>query len=644
MNQFNERLTGKAFKAHIEALKRADEDFDFYPTKDSQIALVKADIDACFDGQPSVLDIGAGDGRVLMALTDGHAKRFAIEKATANLNRLDRSILISGTDFYQSNLITRKVDIIFCNPPYSDYANWMETIIKTAHARFIYMIVPVRWRKNKSICEALKRRTVLRSKDIETSKLFEHFEVQLQGHLGDWRPNPSRSDEVNESNRRYHEGKVLANARFLSLGTDTFLDADRQARGEVELIRINLGYRWDRKFRVDGSGLSDPFNMWFNDTFGGCRAFNPLTEVSTDVKPISALENEMISARGGVPKVLADQYQAETEHFIDNIRQVATLDYSLLKAVGVDLEKVKESLRSKMTEINPRYWKILFDFYAPISQRLCKSQRETMLKIMIESNATAEVTVSNIMATTEYVIKNAAAYVDEQLLECFSCFIERDNIRAFKSNQRLFGGNSTGGFRSMSRYELKKRVEQFYFDYRMIVSSVGGLGQDYGQYYGTGLRERAVEFINDLLIVAYNLGFDTKNTLRAHQGEEWNSKKRIFEYQKDGQSLPLFEVRAFKKGTLHFRMCQELTLAMNVEHSRLRGWVKSASEAVEELNITDPVEMEQVATSFGSNVDLLALRNQVATEALLLPPEETQPMTLAVPKALAVGETLELGF
>jgi len=145
MNQYNERLTGKAFKAHIDDLKNAGEDFEFYPTKDSQIELIKADLDSAFEGAPSVLDIGAGDGRVLMALTDGHAKRFAIEKATANLQQLDRSILIRGTDFFQSNLITRKIDVVFSNPPYSEFTAWMERIINTAYARYLYFIVPVRW-------------------------------------------------------------------------------------------------------------------------------------------------------------------------------------------------------------------------------------------------------------------------------------------------------------------------------------------------------------------------------------------------------------------------------------------------------------------------------------------------------------------
>ena len=57
----------------ITVAKENGEDFEFYPTTDDILCTIKADLDELshWDGAPSVLDCGAGDGRALMLLTSG---------------------------------------------------------------------------------------------------------------------------------------------------------------------------------------------------------------------------------------------------------------------------------------------------------------------------------------------------------------------------------------------------------------------------------------------------------------------------------------------------------------------------------------------------------------------------------------------
>ena len=71
--------TGKQIStlAMVERLKQSDQDFEWYPTTLQMIKLVKRDINNHFNNTVSVLECGAGDGRVLKALTKGD--RFAIE-------------------------------------------------------------------------------------------------------------------------------------------------------------------------------------------------------------------------------------------------------------------------------------------------------------------------------------------------------------------------------------------------------------------------------------------------------------------------------------------------------------------------------------------------------------------------------------
>jgi hypothetical protein len=45
----------------------------------------------------------------------------------------------------------------------------------------------------------------------------------------------------------------------------------------------------------------------------------------------------------------------------------------------------------------------------------------------------------------------------------------------------------------------------------------------------------------------------------------------------------LMDVRAFQNGNLHIRLNQQFALALNVEMGRLKGWLRTAAEATEEL-------------------------------------------------------------
>lgn len=86
--------------------------------------------------------------------------------------------------------------------------------------------------------------------------------------------------------------------------------------------------------------------------------------------------------------------------------------------------------------------------------------------------------------------------------------------------------------------------------------------------------------------------WDTRGIWRAGETE-------VFHFTKEGFTLPLFDVRAFKNGNLHLRFNQSFILALNVEHGRLKGWLHTPEEAAEELK--DPA----AAAYFKTNCQLL---------------------------------------
>lgn len=60
------------------------------------------------------------------------------------------------------------------------------------------------------------------------------------------------------------------------------------------------------------------------------------------------------------------------------------------------------------------------------------------------------------------------------------------------------------------------------------------------------------------------------------------------------------EVKAFKNGNLHIKFAPDFMIKLNVEMGRLKGWVKSASHAADEMGVSEA----EAAASFGSNLQL----------------------------------------
>jgi len=207
--------------ALVKELKGLNEDFEFYPTTQAMINVIKKDMVKYFNNyeegktvlsHSAVLDCGAGDGRVCGQLANG-GKKYAIEKSKRLIEAMPDDVFIVGTDFFQSTLIDKEVDVIFCNPPYSEYIQWAQKVIREANSKMIYLILPQRWADSADIKKAIESRK----------------------------------------------------ATYTIIGSDNFLDAERSARAKIDIISIrmtdgNYSYGRDQK-------RTDPFDIWFEENF-----------------------------------------------------------------------------------------------------------------------------------------------------------------------------------------------------------------------------------------------------------------------------------------------------------------------------------------------------------------------------------------
>jgi len=280
------------------ALKDCDQDHEWYPTTKDMINAIKQDYNKQNDNDessPSVLDCGAGDGRVLNGLTNGN--KYAIEKARPLLNALDSDIFVVGTDFDEQTLIDKKADIVFSNPPYSEFERWAVKIIREANAGYIYLILPVRWLHSVEIGETIK----LREGEASVIKSLD------------------------------------------------FNDAERKARAKVDIIRIRL--RDKHRYSRGDIPTTDPFIIWFEENFK-LDINNEETskydyEHRAKEKLNDCINNELVEGTSLVNS-LESFYQRDIKNLLNTYQSLCDVDADVLKQLDVNISAVRKGLQYKI--------------------------------------------------------------------------------------------------------------------------------------------------------------------------------------------------------------------------------------------------------------------------------------------------------
>jgi hypothetical protein len=403
----------------LERLKEAGEDFEWYPSTDKIIRMVADDIqelryhkryDYYDNSSGGLMDVGAGDGRVLVAIRDhlndkhGHSPisdLFAIEKSTIHQKSMPKDIIIIGTDFTEQTLVDKKMRYIFSNPPYSEYEEWAVKLIREANTMYLYLVIPRRWR------------------DV----------IEIQ-HAID-----------------------IRNAEVESIGEFDFENADRRARAKVEVIRLRFT-----------SESKDAFDAILEEMLPELDAFDrheDLPEVPDEVRAC-----EVVKAGDTLIESLVMAYDAEVATLIDTYRDVAKINPRLLLELGVGKCTILAGIRNKITGLKDKYWKALFDEFTPVTKRLATKQRKEFLA-SLSGKAKIDFTEGNILSMLIWVTKWANDYFDTQLVELFRTLSEDCNVVKYKSNDKTWT-------KGRWRYNWDETGRSHYkLEYRLVISHGG---------------------------------------------------------------------------------------------------------------------------------------------------------------------------
>lgn len=549
-------------------LKTNNEDYEFYPTTKEMVECIHRHINANWEREHNiseVLDIGCGTENFRKYINELYAEReewkrknerkpngeydygisnatnfrisdrnyYVMEKSKILLQRLNKNTIVLGTDFWQQTLLDKKVDMIFCNPPYSEYREFTKRILFEGNCKYIYLVIPKRWKEDKEIQKSLDK---------------------------------------------------IAPATAKVIGSFDFLNAERNARAEVDIVFIDKSY----------TKKNLAFDEWFDETFKMLDK-EEKDEYSIERDKEASIKNEIV---GGANKgeILLNLYEAEQRKLYEHFKAISSLDVDILESIGVQKTAVKESLKSKIKGLKILYWKIVFDNLDEITSRLTSDTREDMFNRFKELQS-VDFTAENIYSLLLWVIKNANNYYTDQMIKFFKDLSSAENCKPYKSNDRIGTDN----------WRFAEENSHYTLDYRIVCSRFSF--SYYGHWEPKIERYKAERVVEDICAIANNLNFEI-------------GLKEIPKCFGDKATILLknsevfCEYRTFKNGNTHFKFNKEFMKALNVEVSRQLGWINKPEDISKEFD----KEMSEGAEKYfkqnlqysltSNNIKLLGVANR----------------------------------
>ncbi|TOJ47079.1 hypothetical protein CGI42_20275 [Vibrio parahaemolyticus] len=392
--------------AVVQKLKDEGQDYEFYPSTKEHIDHIASDINDIlkthefstrYNEAVKVLDVGAGDGRVLQMLKVAleanenetlHCDLFAVEKATVQTSTYrSKGITLLGTEFNEINFISKNADIAFVNSPYSEFSHWVATLINQLNFKIMYAIMPKRWEDDAMIQNAIERRGIKSTKVIAESDFFDaHRQARANVHI----------------------------VRF------AFNDFEEEAT-----VCSDRPHRRHYKPTIGRDG-NDPFQLFIEEELGLKKTYSSTTNhfhefaekerVRKSMQTEGTASYEIVASRG-ILWALLDNYEQDLEHVLAEYKKISSLDSALLQELGVEYDALRKGLKEKLFGFRNVYWSLLFDELDVLSSRLTSKNKQQLLNTL-SANA-LDFTHTNATYIIGYAVEMANELIESSLIEVF---------------------------------------------------------------------------------------------------------------------------------------------------------------------------------------------------------------------------------
>lgn len=519
----------------VAELKNRNEDFEFYPTTQAMLERICEVIGLNYNID-SILDIGAGDGKVLAYLGEKYraSELLAIEKSEYLKALIDKNVMVVGSDFLNTTLIDKQVDILFCNPPYSIYELWTSRILREANANYIVLVIPNRWNSVVDIKEALELR------------------------------------------------EAMGYNKHIIEGFD-FLNAEREARAKVDILILQK------------TSSKDIFADFLDREFG----FDKIDSDSNYFDTQKRLQTELEDKTSPIPHdklidFLVDDYNKKIKKFNDSLHHLSNINPMVLDCIDIDKNKLTKGIIKHLRAIKNLYWKELLNKLEAITTRIPPAYNH-LISAEVISKSQVDFTKENIYNIVIWVIENSNHYINKGLLGIFDTLSSSENVRKYKSNERFDYDNwrySRYNEEKPTHYKLDYRI--IATDISGIKKDKFSTTCLYARRRG---EEMLYSLRAIARILGYNLGTTYQGTNRERHlfydgilnGIVWASDDK-------GNDTLLIEMKAYKNGNVHFKFDIEFWARFNIAVGKLRGWIRDKQEAREVFNDIDSSIVDEAFT------------------------------------------------
>jgi len=540
----------------LKVLAAHGEDFEWYPTTEEILAKMNDDLHALFVKNDlgrhcrnfnrekmfdcnsiynketmqdeytyyvhSILDVGAGDGRVFNALRGENndievKRRYGIEIAKGQADDLiAKDVFIIGRDFFKTSLLDKAYSVIFSNPPYSKFVPWVEKLFEEANFGVMYLVLPSRWKEK-----------------IKPSCGIELYDTKV-------------------------------------VGSFDFLHADRKARAKVNLVRVTHkqkevedrynGEKYGSHIEYGSDDTPDSFERWITNNFG---AFS--TEKDNYVHSCEYEQERALKLKGYGIGELVDDYGYEMTALLDAFKAFGRMPSRILEAFDMNRKSILEVIRNSIKGLKQRYWKAAFEKLDPIKSRLTRSTRNGLVYRM-EEFYTLNFNEENIYSIVVWVINNFNRYTGEQILDVFDKLTNQECIKAYKSN--IHGVRDDWHYSRNS--DCKGKPEKYKLDYRIVT-----------RCYKSYRYDECV--VDDFAVICRSLGFFIPDSCCLDTSDNLKGREQTF-YTVTGETA--FTARYYKNSNVHLKINKKIMLRFNVEAARLRHLINSHEDIMNEFDVS----------------------------------------------------------
>jgi hypothetical protein len=437
----------------IQVLQEAGEDMDWYPTTQEIMEAMKKDIwnylknhehdsgsqrrhhenieiRTFYDDNNkhqttlnigTFLDIGAGDGRVLDFF--GADQKYGIEVARAQADDLiRRGVFIIGRNYWDVTLIDQDYSLIYSNPPFSQFEQWVNKLLRECNFCLLYLVMPIRWKNQPEITKELER----------------------------------------------YEATVV--------GEYDFSKADRKARGKVNLVRVNAPWVKDEeahsKYRYQQT-VENAFDRWV-------REYIADFEEKAD-RPWEEEEEQAVDLKKSPIDQLIADYEREKADLGAAFTAIGKLDPEIIKLMGQDKASMMEIIKKSIAGLKSKYWRVAFDKLDPVRTRMTQKTRDEIFRKIREFNL-LDFNADNIYSIAVWIINNTNVGILEQIGEVFDGLTSKEFIEEYKSNKHWTKSDWRHTERDWKYKNLPSRWK-LGLDYRIVVGTHNYNGYSYmGRY------------------------------------------------------------------------------------------------------------------------------------------------------------------